>query len=564
MLTEYTWAVVFGAIFCFTLGGGMGANDVANNFGTSVGSKSISLRNALIIAAVFELIGSVGLGASVTDAVRKGVFYPDEFGEMVDFLLIANVVSLLTVTVWLFLASSIRMSVSTTHSLIGSFMGCGLAIGPKAVNWGYLGTVLISWFVAPVLSMIFGACLYCIVRGVILRAPDPLLRAKRCLPILILYVSCVITIYLTFQNPVVLQNTTCQQHKDGKLVDMKPCKITQWTKAHMGIAWAIAWGSGIVLALIFYFPIAYWISHSLKRDEALAEDHRLALMIAAAEEGKATTKQNSSGVQGSGSLDDELTDDDDDKGGCKVRVNRALENAPWNKDIHAQAEERNENVHELAMLTEKFDWRGEAYFKALQTVSAALACLVHGSNDVSNAAAPFASIYSIYNEGAFLKEVSVPIWVLVLAGSSISLGLMTLGYKVIQTVGIELLHVSAPKGFCVEMSVFTIIICCSFLGFSISTTHIGVGAMIGVGLMDRHKDPDTGEDITKKTLGYLNFKAINWKLAGKLSLSWVGTIVLCALGAYLVFSFAILSPTKVNRFIPCPGTILDGQCLRNF
>lgn len=529
----------------------MGANDVANNFGTSVGSKSISLKNALIIAAIFELAGSVGLGSSVTDAVRKGVYYPSEFGEMPDFLLIANMVSLLTVTIWLFTASSIKMSVSTTHSLIGSFMGCGLAMTPKAVNWGYLGQVLISWIVAPGLSMILGALLFVIVRAVILRAPDPVKRAQRSLPILVLYVCCVIAIYLTFENPVVLGSKTCEQKIDGKVVNTSPCKVSGWVKAHTGIAWGIGWGAGIVLALIVYWPINFWIRHSLKKAEREAEDKKIAEMLAAAEEGQAA----------SSILDDDITDEED-VGGCKVRVNKALENAPWNKDLHANVEAQNENVHQLAMLTEKFDWHGEAYFKSLQTVSAALACLVHGSNDVSNAAAPFASIYSIYKEGAFLTSVSVPIWVLVLAGSSISLGLMTLGYKVIQTVGIELLHMSAPKGFCVEMSIFTIIITCSFLGFSISSTHIGVGAMIGVGLTDRHIDPDTGADITHKKLGYLNFKAINWKLAGKLAISWVGTIILCGLLSYLLFSFAIRSPTKVNRFIPCPGQIVNGLCVR--
>ncbi|EZG46757.1 putative phosphate transporter [Gregarina niphandrodes] len=553
MLTEYTWAVVVGAIFCFTLGAGMGANDVANNFGTSVGSRSISLRGALVIAAIFELIGSVGLGASVTDAVRKGVYYPERFGELPDFLLIANLTTLLTVTVWLFVASSIKMSVSTTHSMIGSFMGCGLAISPQAVHWAYLGQVVIAWFAAPALSMITAACFYVLIRKFILRNGNPVSRGELLLPFLVLYVCGIIAIYLVFNNPVVMSNKTCRQKVDGKIVDISPCKLTQWVSAHLGTAWGIAIGASFALALIFYWPLRWWIHRSMINDERIAEDAKLAALMAMEEDSQTASRESAQSA-------DEDTEDGEQTG-CKIRAKQALANAPWNRDIHAEAEEDNENVHELAVLTEKFDWRGEAYFKALQTVSAALACLVHGSNDVSNAAAPFSSIYSIYKEGAFLDSVAVPIWVLVLGGSSISIGLMTLGYKVIQTVGIELLHMSAPKGFSVEMSIFTITIICSFLGFSISSTHIGVGAMIGVGLMDRHIDPETGEDITQKTLGYLNFRAINWPLAGKLAVSWVGTIILCALGSYLIFSFAIHSPTKVARFIPCLGQVVDNQCV---
>ncbi|EZG46756.1 putative phosphate transporter [Gregarina niphandrodes] len=627
MLTEYTWAVAVGGIFCFLLGGGMGANDVANNFGTSVGSRSISLKRALFIAAVFELIGSIGFGATVTDSVRNGVYDLGKLEVHVaknrshEFLLIANLTVLFTVAIWLYCASSLKMSVSTTHSIIGAYMGCGLAISPRVVHWKYLLTILSSWVGAPLLAALVAASLFTALRAAVLRAEHPVRRANLLLPLLCVYVAFIISLFFVFSNPLVFASHTCvQKNSDGIIAATKPCYASHWVSAHLPAAWGIGLGAAAATSLILYVPIKFWTKRTITAEQekkkaglgrswTLADLPRRTLSFAAdgafgtdsvaagtsdaAGEGASATSPislstkrahfasasedelspggstvSSHWVDGPDSTPSGSTPDGSTPGEvCQIPVRSAsavvlpveeqsaevLEEvegaccggrfpAPWNRDLHAEAAQEESRVGEIQALSEKFPWQAEAYFKALQTCSAALACLVHGSNDVGNAAAPFAAIYSIYREGAYLKSIPVPLWVLALGGCSISIGLMLLGYKVIRTVGIELLHMNAPKGFCVEMAVFTVIISASYLGLTISSTHIGIGAMIGVGLMDRHFDPFTLQDVTQTTCG-LNLRAINWPLAGKLAVSWVGTLILCCTAGYILMTFAIRSPS---------------------
>lgn len=549
-LTEYVWCVVAGAIFCFTLGFGMGANDVANNFGPSIGARSISLRKALVIAAIFELVGSVGLGSSVTDSVRKGVYDPEAFGSMPEFLLTSALATLVTGTLWLLFASHLGMSVSTTHALIGSMAGCGLAIGAGAVKWAYLGQVALAWVVAPIGGALVGSGFYAMVRSGILRRENALGKSRKLLPLILLYVGLVISFYFIFSNPLVFQGTECEQEQsDGTLQNVKPCLVKKWVSGHKGTAAGVAIGCGFGLALIAYYPVKLLIEKTVAKKTQEHEDRQAAFQLAAEEEQLEIMSQQS--------LD---TADGDGQTGCKGKSKIYWDNAPWNRDLHAEAGAENSRVNELADLTEKFEPESEWFFNALQTLSACLSCLVHGSNDVANAAAPFASIYSIYSDGAFLQSVDVPIWILFLAGSSISIGLMFLGYKVIKSVGIELVHMSAPKGFCVEMGLFTVMIINSFIGMPVSSTHIGIGAMIGVGLIDRHCDPETGEDITK-TKWAMNFNAVQWKLAGKMAVAWVATLFVCAAVSYCLYSFAIYSPARNDRWLGCDGTWKNNVCI---
>lgn len=571
MLEDYLWAVILGGLFCFTLGFGIGANDVANNFGTSIGSKSISLKHAFIIAAVFELVGSVGFGASVTDSVRKGVFDQGAFGAMPEFLLMANLAALISGTIWLLLASSLGLAVSSTHALMGGLTGCGLAMSKEAVHWSFLGNVVLSWIISPLLAAVVSGCYFLILRRFLLRAPNSVERGRKVLWFLLLLICWICALFFIFSNPLSLKHIACFQPslEDPEiLVKSKPCHVDKWVESHRGLAVAYSLVAGIGLAIILA-PLIYWKSardfkkaaqtrgqnYELPRTGSFAaRSERSAASTDDEKElhtqpSKSHSSSKSQSVKGLGQREFETKASATKS--IRTRAKNLTNRLPWNKDLHEEAYQQCNVAEELALRSEKFEPDTERFFNALQIISASMACLVHGSNDVANAAAPFASIYSIYKAEAFLDSVRVPVWVLVLGGSAISIGLLFLGHRVIRKIGIELMAISPSRGFCAEMALSTVMILGSIFGFPLSTTYVAVGAMVGIGLLDKHVDAATGLECGHRVLG-LNFSAINWKLVAKMGTSWIGTIIFCGIASYLAFAYAIYSPTKLfNRFLPC-------------
>ncbi|UCF39409.1 MAG: inorganic phosphate transporter, partial [Acidobacteriota bacterium] len=136
-----TLAIVFGLYMTW----GVGANDVANAMGTSVGSRAITIRKAIIIAAVFEFAGAVLAGGHVTGTIRKGIIIPDTVPSP-DVLVLGMLAALLASGIWLMVASWWGWPVSTTHTIVGSLIGFGIvAIGPEAVSWKRVAEIVASW-----------------------------------------------------------------------------------------------------------------------------------------------------------------------------------------------------------------------------------------------------------------------------------------------------------------------------------------------------------------------------------------------------------------------------------
>lgn len=545
MLEVYLWIVIIGGMLCFMLGFGMGANDVANNFGTSVGSKAITLRGAIVIAAIFELIGAVGFGASVTDAVRKGAFTPEIFGDIPDLLMTANLSALIAAATWLLFATRNNLSVSTSHSLVGGLVGPGMVMSMSAVNWSYLGQVILSWFIAPLSSMLLSMLVFIVLRRLIFRAENAVQRTYRFLWILLWWLCAVLAVYFTFSNPVVLSSRECdQKQSDGSIIYTKPCKVSRLVDAHPGIAAGLAFAAATALCLILA-PIMMWETKRRlrkfdERQELEAENAAVAIQekIASDKSELATAASNN----------------EDDEGAKETTmIKRWIEKVrgAYTRDLHEQAFHDDHKTLERHQRSEKFAPRIEAVFATLQIISAAMGCLVHGANDVANAAAPFASIYSIYKEGVFLTTVAVPIWILFLAGGAISVGLSVWGHRLLRTVGIELTHMSCCRGFCCEISSAMIMIVGSFLGFPLSTTHAAIGAIIGVALVDLSFDPETHEPL-KPRFWKLNVDAVNWKVASKIGVSWIGTLVVTVSLSAAVFAFTSYTPTNIDsRFMSC-------------
>ncbi|XP_072806262.1 sodium-dependent phosphate transporter 2 [Vicugna pacos] len=183
-MDEYLWMVILGFIIAFILAFSVGANDVANSFGTAVGSGVVTLRQACILASIFETTGSVLLGAKVGETIRKGIIDVNLYNDTVETLMAGEVSAMVGSAVWQLIASFLRLPISGTHCIVGSTIGFSLvAIGTKGVQWMELVKIVASWFISPLLSGFMSGVLFVLIRMFILKKEDPVPNGLRALPV---------------------------------------------------------------------------------------------------------------------------------------------------------------------------------------------------------------------------------------------------------------------------------------------------------------------------------------------------------------------------------------------
>jgi len=190
-----TLYLILAAAFGLFMAWGIGANDVANAMGTSVGSRALSLRQAVVIAAIFEFLGAVLAGGQVTATIRKGIIDPGLLAGNPELLVFGMLASLLAAGVWLMVASYFGWPVSTTHSIVGAIVGFAIAgIGFAAVQWAKVGSIVASWVVSPLLAGALAFALFRSVQRLIFDAGDPFRAAKRYVPMYIFLVGFIIAL----------------------------------------------------------------------------------------------------------------------------------------------------------------------------------------------------------------------------------------------------------------------------------------------------------------------------------------------------------------------------------
>ncbi|XP_034047765.1 sodium-dependent phosphate transporter 1-B [Thalassophryne amazonica] len=183
-LTEYTWLLVVGFIIAFILAFSVGANDVANSFGTAVGSGVVTLRQACILATVFETLGSVLLGAKVSETIRKGIIDVGMYNGSEQVLMAGSVSAMVGSAVWQLAASFLKLPISGTHCIVGATIGFSLvARGQQGVRWLELLRIVGSWFLSPLLSGIMSGIVFYFVRMFILHKKDPVPNGLKALPV---------------------------------------------------------------------------------------------------------------------------------------------------------------------------------------------------------------------------------------------------------------------------------------------------------------------------------------------------------------------------------------------
>ena len=196
-----TFLFSFAVIACIYMACNIGANDVANAMGTSVGSKSLTFKQAILIAAVAEFAGAFFVGGHVSDTIRKGMLDTSFFADVPYQLVYGMISALLAAAIWLHIASYLGWPVSTTHSIIGGVLGFGvIAGGVDIVNWSRVGNVVLSWVVSPVMGGLFAYLVFQYINKTIFSTRRPLAHAKELLPFIVAIVFFILSIAIFYKG----------------------------------------------------------------------------------------------------------------------------------------------------------------------------------------------------------------------------------------------------------------------------------------------------------------------------------------------------------------------------
>jgi PiT family inorganic phosphate transporter len=399
----------------------IGANDVANSMADAVGSKALTVKNAVIAAGICEFSGAVLVGSHVTDTVRKGIVDPAAIaslpnlqqGDAAALLIIGMCAALLASALWLNFATWAGMPVSTTHSIVGAVAGFGIvAAGIGSVNWGKMGEIVASWFISPIVGGIAAFIIFKIISRLILGKEHPVRAAIKVTPFIVFFLAMVVSLATIWKGLTHV------------------IKDVEWLTDRN--TFFIALGTS-VLAAYAYRVVVNW---------------RLA-----------------------------------------------------GKDSLPLAQQL-EVVEEV--------------YVPLVIISSCSVAFAHGANDVANAVGPLAAVVHILRGGAVQMKVAVPLWVLMLGGGGIVLGLATYGYRVMHTVGTKITEITPSRGVAADIAATATVLVCTRLKLPISTTHVLVGAIMGIGLAR-------------------GLAGIDSRIAKKIFKAWLITVPTAAIVAIVLF-----------------------------
>jgi sodium-dependent phosphate transporter len=492
-MLDYLWIVIAGGITSFTAAMGIGANDVANAFASSIGSRALTVKSAVVIASVFECAGAILMGSHVTKTIRKGIADYECFEDSPDIFIYGCFSVLISVTMWLFLASYFEMPVSTTHSCVGGMIGMTmLAGGMDCVIWyketdsfpyvGGVSGIVLSWFLSPIFSAIVAGSLFFITRLSVLRRENSFDKTYVLLPVLV--------------GLTLLLNSFFIIYKGGKGIGLDDISESTAILVSLGI------GVTSGLAIVPFIPFL-----KSRVEQRFSENN---------------SPERKCMINNEIAITDDMSK-------CKKCITHIRNNI--NYDVRGEII-NNEKVKDIHDNSEKFDERTEESFKYLQIFTAICDSFSHGANDVANAIGPYAAIVSIYiNDGDMGKKVDMgdhAYWILSMGGIGITFGLLLYGYKIIKAIGVKLCCITPSRGYSIELGSATIIIIGSRLGIPLSTTHCQVGATMGVAALD---------DL-KKCSG------INWRIAFKVFAGWIITLAVVGSTSALITAQGIYAPSK--------------------
>jgi PiT family inorganic phosphate transporter len=427
--------------------------------GTSVGSRALTLKQAVVVAAVFEFTGAFFAGDAVTDTVRKGILSVDFETATETFandLMYAFIASMMAAAVWLTIATRYGLPVSTTHSIIGGIVGVGLVMevqhDTSLIDWEVIKKVAVSWFVSPLMGGLFAFFTFWLIRATILNAPDPEARSRWVAPILAIPTFFVLGIALQFKA---LNGFFARAQNNGWIenkYDWTPIKENGVWDPMSESAWFPI--NSLILAGIISIIAAVVLAYVLR-----------------------------------------------------------------NYDFKGEAE----GFHGV-----------ERIFVWLQVIAAAYVAFAHGANDRSNAIGPMAAVYQILSSGGEITaEADIPTWLVLLGSFGIAIGVMTWGWRVMETIGNKITDITPTRGFAATFGAATTVLIFSmpFLAVPVSTTHTLVGGVVGVGLAG-------------------GAKAVDFRVFGKIVASWLVSLPAAGFGSIVIYVASDSDPIKMLIVIP--------------
>ena len=440
--------IALALIVCAYMAWNIGANDVANAMGTSVGSRALTLKQAVIIAAIFEFAGAFFAGDAVTKTVRKGILTVpfNDAGVVADTILsqdiaLGFIAAMMAAATWLTIATRLGLPVSTTHSIIGGIIGVGLILEVKhettLIDWEVVQKVVMSWVASPLMGGLLAFFSYLIIKKTILDNDDPVSRSRWLAPILAFPTFFVLGLALQFKA---LKGFISRADSNG------------WIDKSN---WLPAKEDGV------FNPYAdnAWLPLN-------------ALLLAAA---------------------------------IGILASIALYYVLRRVDIE-------EEVRGFKGVERIFVW--------LQIITAAYVAFAHGANDRSNAIGPMAAVWDVFSnpDMVLAEQAPIPLWLVLLGSAGIAIGVMTWGWRVMETIGKKITDITPTRGFAAEFGAATTILVFSmpFLAVPVSTTHTLVGAVVGVGLAG-------------------GAKGVDFRVFGKIAASWVASVPVAAFGAIVLF-----------------------------
>lgn len=243
--SDLLWLVIAGFFVSFILAFGVGANDVSNAFGTSVGSGVLTFRQACILATIFETSGAVLLGYKVSDTIRKGIIDVKDYEGSETELALGMLSALVGSALWILLATYFTLPVSTTHSIVGSTVGFSLvARGTVGLNYKILGTIAASWIISPIMSGFTCIVILTLIRKLIMDARNPLSAGLISLPIIY-----ALTVFL---------NVLTVTLNGSKLLGMEDLVLWQ--------VFAISIGAMVVVAIVCQLFVVPWQRKKINKE----------------------------------------------------------------------------------------------------------------------------------------------------------------------------------------------------------------------------------------------------------------------------------------------------------
>ncbi|WP_421840117.1 inorganic phosphate transporter [Mycobacterium sp.] len=467
-------AIIVGMFMAFNVGG----NDVANSFGTSVGAGTLTMKQALLVAAIFEVSGAMIAGGDVTETIRSGIV--DLSGVAVDPNDFMNIMmsALLAAALWLLFANRMGYPVSTTHSIVGGIVGSAITLGIvggqggaafSMVQWDQIGQIAVSWVLSPVLGGLVAYILYGAVKRHILlyneEAEQRLLeikkermahrqRHKAAFERLneiqqIAYTGALARDAVAANrrdfDPDELES---EYYRELQAIDAKKSSVDAFRALQNWVPLVAAGGSMIIAAMLLFKGFKH-----MHLGLTTMNNYFIMSMVGA---------------------------------------------AVWMATFIFAKTLRGESLSRSTFLM--FSW--------MQVFTASGFAFSHGSNDIANAIGPFAAILDALRTDSIQGSAAVPAAAMLTFGVALCAGLWFIGRKVITTVGHNLTTMHPASGFSAELSAAAVVMGATVLGLPVSSTHILIGAVLGVGMVNR---------------------ATNWGLMKPIALAWIITLPSAAL-----------------------------------